>query len=162
MTPEKRITGLGVNRAKWTPPVSPYHLIQESLYHDPWKLLIATIFLNRTAGKCAIPLLMEFLERWPSPRDLLEKAKKEEIAKLMRPIGIHLTRANTIIKFTREFLEKDWKQPIELFGIGKYGNDSYRIFVKGDWTKVKPKDHMLNKYHEWLKQKYSASRNLDL
>lgn len=35
---------------KWTPPKSPFHLIQESLYHDPWKLLVATIFLNRTTG----------------------------------------------------------------------------------------------------------------
>lgn len=36
---------------KWTPPKSPYGLIQESLFHDPWKLLIATIFLNRTTGE---------------------------------------------------------------------------------------------------------------
>ena len=35
---------------KWTPPKSPYNLVQESLYHDPWKLLIGTIFLNRTTG----------------------------------------------------------------------------------------------------------------
>ena len=35
---------------KWTPPRSPYNLVQESLFHDPWKLLVATIFLNRTKG----------------------------------------------------------------------------------------------------------------
>ena len=38
-------------RTKWTPPKSPYCLVQESLFHDPWKLLVATIFLNRTTGK---------------------------------------------------------------------------------------------------------------
>ena len=47
---------------KWTPPRSPFNLVQEHLFHDPWKLLIATIFLNRTAGKKAIPLLWEFFE----------------------------------------------------------------------------------------------------
>lgn len=35
---------------KWTPPRSPFNLVQETLFHDPWKLLIATIFLNRTSG----------------------------------------------------------------------------------------------------------------
>ncbi|XP_074406367.1 methyl-CpG-binding domain protein 4 isoform X3 [Zonotrichia albicollis] len=34
---------------KWTPPRSPFNLIQETLFHDPWKLLIATIFLNKTS-----------------------------------------------------------------------------------------------------------------
>ena len=34
----------------WVPPRSPYNLIQEHLYHDPWKLLVATIFLNKTQG----------------------------------------------------------------------------------------------------------------
>ena len=35
---------------RWTPPRSPYNLVQESLFHDPWKLLVATVFLNRTTG----------------------------------------------------------------------------------------------------------------
>lgn len=35
----------------YVPPRSPYNLIQESLFHDPWKLLVATIFLNKTTGK---------------------------------------------------------------------------------------------------------------
>ncbi|TNN48266.1 Methyl-CpG-binding domain protein 4 [Liparis tanakae] len=35
---------------KWTPPRSPYNLVQETLFHDPWKLLVATIFLNKTSG----------------------------------------------------------------------------------------------------------------
>jgi len=38
---------LSGNMKQWTPPKSPYNLIQESLYHDPWKLLVASIFLNR-------------------------------------------------------------------------------------------------------------------
>ena len=34
----------------WDPPQSPYGFIQEHLYRDPWQLLVATIFLNRTNG----------------------------------------------------------------------------------------------------------------
>lgn len=41
-------------KTKWTPPRSPFNLVQEHLYHDPWQLLVATVFLNRTQGKfCA-------------------------------------------------------------------------------------------------------------
>ena len=36
---------------KWVPPVSPFGLVQEQLYTHPWKLLVATIFLNKTNGK---------------------------------------------------------------------------------------------------------------
>ena len=34
----------------FVPPKSPHGLVQEQLYNEPWKLLVATIFLNRTTG----------------------------------------------------------------------------------------------------------------
>ena len=34
----------------FVPPKSPHGLVQEQLYSEPWKLLTATIFLNRTTG----------------------------------------------------------------------------------------------------------------
>lgn len=36
---------------EWIPPRSPYALIQEDLFHNPWQLLIATIFLTKVKGK---------------------------------------------------------------------------------------------------------------
>lgn len=36
-----------------------------------------------------------------------------------------------------EYLNKQWKYPIELHGIGKYGNDSYRIFCVNEWKEVR-------------------------
>lgn len=38
-------------KTKWAPPRSPFNLVQEHLYHDPWQLLVATVFLNRTQGE---------------------------------------------------------------------------------------------------------------
>ncbi len=86
---------------KWTPPRSPFHLIQEDLFHDPWKLLVATIFLNRTGGERAIPLLLRFLERWPRPEAVLA-ADEGEIAALMQPIGLNNRRARVIKRFSGE------------------------------------------------------------
>ncbi|KAH9492434.1 hypothetical protein Btru_051101 [Bulinus truncatus] len=134
---------------KWIPPRSPFCLVQESLFHDPWKLLVATIFLNKTAGRQAIPTLWKFLNRWPTPEKAC-KADVEEMATLLFPIGLNYSRSKTIIRFSYEFLTKKWTYPIELHGIGKYGNDSYRIFCINEWKQVEPTDHKLNDYHQWL------------
>lgn len=92
----------------------------------------------------------------------------------------------SIFSCVDEYLIKQWRYPIELHGIGKYGNDSYRIFCVGEWrqvsvvptvslsvgrirfgviinaksglvaSKVTPEDHMLNKYHAWLWENHEA------
>ncbi|XP_074860907.1 methyl-CpG-binding domain protein 4 isoform X2 [Carettochelys insculpta] len=134
---------------KWTPPRSPFNLVQEILFHDPWKLLIATIFLNKTSGKMAIPVLWEFLEKYPSP-EVARIADWKEMSELLKPLGLYELRAKTIIKFSDEYLTKQWRYPIELHGIGKYGNDSYRIFCVNEWKEVHPQDHKLNVYQAWL------------
>ncbi|XP_030063128.1 methyl-CpG-binding domain protein 4 isoform X2 [Microcaecilia unicolor] len=138
---------------KWTPPRSPFNLIQETLFHDPWKLLVATIFLNKTSGKMAIPVLWEFLEKYPAP-EVARHADWKEISKLLKPLGLYELRAKIIIRFSDEYLTKKWKYPIELHGIGKYGNDSYRIFCVNEWKEVHPQDHKLNQYHAWLWQNH--------
>lgn len=134
---------------KWTPPRSPYNLVQETLFHDPWKLLVATIFLNKTSGKMAIPVLWQFFERYPSA-EVTREADWKPMSELMKPLGLYELRAKILIRFSDEYLTKQWRYPIELHGIGKYGNDSYRIFCVGEWRQVTPEDHMLNKYHAWL------------
>ena len=47
----------------WIPPKSPYGLVQESLYDDPWKLLVATVFLNKTMGMWIIFLFKMGIEQ---------------------------------------------------------------------------------------------------
>ncbi|XP_063797292.1 methyl-CpG-binding domain protein 4 isoform X2 [Pseudophryne corroboree] len=135
--------------SKWTPPRSPFNLVQETLFHDPWKLLLATIFLNKTSGKMAIPALWRFLERYPNA-EVARVAAWEEMSELLQPLGLYKLRAKTIVRFSDEYLTKKWRYPIELHGIGKYGNDSYRIFCVNEWKKVQPEDHKLNEYHAWL------------
>jgi hypothetical protein len=43
-----------------------------------------------------------------------------------------------------------WHEPEELHGIGQYGADAYRIFCRGDWRGVAPRDKDLLRYHSWL------------
>ncbi|GMG08386.1 unnamed protein product [Aspergillus oryzae] len=50
------------------PPIDAdsFGLVQEQLAHDPFRLLIATIFLNRTRGGVALPVLFRVFERFPT------------------------------------------------------------------------------------------------
>jgi len=41
------------------------------------------------------------------------------------------------VSITEEYLTKSWTYPDELHGIGKYGNDSYRIFCVSEWKEVR-------------------------
>lgn len=136
-------------RRRWSPPVSPFGLIQEKLFKDPWKLLVATIFLNKTNAKVALPLLDVFFKTYPTPEAILV-TEEPVLAALLQPMGLNNTRAHKLKRFTQEFLNKEWTRAADLYGIGKYGEDSYRLFCLGEWKTVCPEDKKLNKYHKWL------------
>ena len=52
-----------------------FGLIQEKLRHEPWKMLVAVIFLNVTTAKMALPLLGQFFEQWPDAESLSKGTK---------------------------------------------------------------------------------------
>lgn len=72
------------------------------------------------------------------------------ITKLVTHLVFSYLSSVSMILFTAEFLSKNWKYPIELYGIGKYGNDSYRLFCVNEWRTVQPDDILLSKYKNWL------------
>ncbi|XP_069692966.1 methyl-CpG-binding domain protein 4-like isoform X3 [Periplaneta americana] len=88
-----------LQKEKWTPPRSPFNLVQETLYHDPWQLLVATTFLTRTSGEAAIPVLWKFLEQWPNPESV-NRATLDELAAVLEPLGLHRRRAYVIKRMT--------------------------------------------------------------
>lgn len=88
-------------------------------------------------GKAAIPVLWALLSQYPSPEDAAS-ADWTDIAAMLAPLGLHRKRAHIIMRFSSEYLTSDWEYPIELHGIGKYGNDSYRIFCTEEWREVPP------------------------
>ena len=52
-----------------------------------------------------------------------------------------------------DYLVKSWKDgATKLYGIGKYGSDAYRIFVKEEWREVIPTDSALKNYKSWLEE----------
>lgn len=94
-----------------------FGLIQEKLRHEPWKMLVAVIFLNVTTAKMALPLLAQLLERWPTPEALsqgtllgriwhLRVADFEELSAFLYPIGLYNTRARRLIDFSTMWLSQ--------------------------------------------------------
>jgi methyl-CpG-binding domain protein 4 len=138
----------------WKPPRSPYKLIQEELCDDPWKVLVACIFCNLTRRHTAEPLLWKFFEKYSTPQ-AASNAKIKELERLLQPIGLSTRRSKTLKRMSKEYIEIDWKEPIELYGIGKYANDAWKIFCTPDWKNVTPKDHALNWYHAWLMENFA-------
>ena len=134
----------------WKPPQSPYGLLQEDYWPDQWKILVCCLLLNQTSRKQVDPMIDEFFERYPDPKAIME-ADEESLRDLLYPLGMYNKRVNTLKKFSNGFLANDWNTAADLYGCGKYADDAWRIFCKGDWQDVHPNDHALNEYHDWLK-----------
>ena len=143
-------------KSSWSPPKSPYNLIQEQFWDDPWKIFVACIFCNLTKRVQSEPYMRKFFNKFPNPKKASEACPKE-IQKMIQPLGLSQRRSVALVKMSKEYLLKDWKEtPEVLYGVGKYAADAYRIFCLGTWRSVKPKDGALVNYHEWLKSKENS------
>ncbi|KAA8577170.1 hypothetical protein EYC84_007166 [Monilinia fructicola] len=76
-SPKKRSAGI-ISCIPFPPLSAPYFgLIQEKLAHDPFRLLIAVTFLNRTHGKHAIPVFYDLMNKYPTPQSIFEASKED-------------------------------------------------------------------------------------
>lgn len=135
----------------WTPP--KFGLIQEKYWPDGWKILVCCLCLNLTTRKQMEPVVARIFDRWPNPRSLSE-ADDAELEEMIKTLGMQRKRTQTLKRMSAEYAAGEWTQAKQLHGIGKYGDDAYRIFILGDWRAVQPNDHALNDYHEHLKKVY--------
>jgi len=127
---------------------SPLNLLQEWYRKEPWKLLVGCIFLNQTQGKTQVkPMIKDFFKRYPTPQDVIN-ADENEMFDFISPLGFGRQRTQRLKLFSFDWLYKQWKDVDELYGIGKYGRDSYEIFVRGNII-VDVTDKRLKAYVEW-------------
>ncbi len=121
-------------------------LIQQEFQNDPWKMLVGCIMLNQTSNKQVRQVIYKFFEKYPTPESITEDSIPD-ITERLRPLGFYNRRAATILRFSREYINKenDPKNISSLYGIGKYATDSYEIFINGN-TNVEPTDKILTRY----------------
>ena len=135
----------------WSPPRSPIGLIQEDLWPDEWRILVACLLLNLTTRRQVDGVIHDLFKKYPNPQSR-GAAEDIELQDMIKPLGMQRKRSATLRRFSNEYLEKPWRQAIDLHGCGKYANDCWKIFCLGDWHTVQPSDHALNKYVDWLRK----------
>ena len=137
---------------QWVPPRHPTPLLQELYWPDEWKILICCQLLNLTTRRQVDKIIHELFSRYPGPASMAT-AKDSELYKIIKSLGMANKRVKTLKRFSKEYMIKDWSTPKELYGCGKYADDAWRIFCRGDWQDVQPNDHALNAYYEFLEER---------
>ena len=111
---------------------------------NAWEHMVGVIMLNQTGGKRVKMIMPEFLYHFPTPRDLI-KADPEFVKKMIESLGFRNVRYERLIKMSLDYLIWDGEDARKLYGIGKYGSDSYEIFFKKNYS-VEPTDKELLRY----------------
>lgn len=128
--------------------MSPYRYFQERYRSDPWRILCCVIMLNLTTGRQLEGIDIELFSRWPTCRHLAA-ADVTDVAEVVRPLGLYNRRSRQLVRMSVVYAFMwDGVDPRDLPGIGKYGADSYRIFVRGELD-IPVEDKELRRYLEW-------------
>ena len=119
-------------------------LMVQQQVDDAWQHFVGVIMLNQTGRKAVKTTLPEFLYWFPTALALLH-ADEEFIKSIIQPLGMMNIRYNRLIRMSQDYLTWDGNDATMLYGIGKYGSDSYEIFFKHNYT-VEPTDKELIRY----------------
>jgi methyl-CpG-binding domain protein 4 len=109
-----------------------------------WQHMVAVIMLNQTGRKPVKTVFPIFMNKWKTPNQFL-KATEQEVKEIIWSLGMVNVRYNRLRRMTEDFLTWDHQDATELYGIGRYGSDSYEIFFKQNYT-VEPTDKELQRY----------------
>ena len=82
----------------WSPPKSPIGMLQEELWPNEWKILVACLLHNQTSRKQVDKVYKELFRRWPTPNSL-RVSDLQELQNLMKPLGMWRRRSATLQRF---------------------------------------------------------------
>ncbi len=118
-------------------------LIQEDYLDNPWRMMVCCILLNQTNNKQVRPILSSVFELIPDPMSTIG-CDPEVLAAVIKTTGFQNVKASRIIKLSEKWIS-GFNDVIELPGIGRYGRDSWEIFVKGN-SNLEVTDKKLDAY----------------
>jgi methyl-CpG-binding domain protein 4 len=119
-------------------------LMVQQQVDDAWQHFVGVIMLNQTGRKAVKTTLPEFLYWFPTALSLLH-ADEEFVKSIIQPLGMVNVRYTRLLRMSQDYLTWDGIDATMLYGIGKYGSDSYEIFYKNNYT-VEPTDKELLRY----------------
>ena len=138
---------------------SPYSLIQEDLWPDEWKCLVACVMLNCTTRRQVEKVLPVFFRRWPTAADV-SQANPDEVSQIISTLGFKNRRTASLIRLAKEYSKKNWTHVHELPGIGEYASRMWEMFFLNFLGDDKPHDGALTMYWVWRKRTSLSSSHL--
>ena len=111
-----------------------------------WQHMVAVIMLNQTGRKPVKTVFPIFMDRWPTPGKFWQSTE-QQVKEVIWSLGMVNVRYQRLVRMTQDFLQWNLNDATKLYGIGKYGSDSYEIFFKNNYT-VNPTDKELQRYLE--------------
>jgi endonuclease III len=117
-----------------------------SYSNGAWQHMTAVIMLNQTGRKPVKSVAPVFWSKWRTPYSFLQ-ATPDEVRDIIWSLGMVNRRYDRLTQMTLDFMEWDGNHADKLYGIGKYGSDSYEIFFNQNYT-VQPTDKELIRYLE--------------
>ena len=128
---------------KFFEPLRDDLMVQQQI-NNAWEHMVGVIMLNQTGRKPVKMTLPEFLYWFPTPQALLQ-ADEDFVKSILAPLGMMNIRYNRLVRMSNDYLTWDGEDATMLYGIGKYGSDSYEIFFKQNYS-VDPTDKELKRY----------------
>ena len=110
------------------------HLMVQQQVKSPWQHMVGVICLNLTNRKQVKAVLPKLFKKYPNPISFIRGSSKTQ-AKMLESLGMVNVRLKRLKHMSLDILTWDYKDATKLYGIGKYGSDSYRIFYKNERPK---------------------------
>ena len=128
---------------KFFEPLRDDLMVQQQI-NNAWEHMVGVIMLNQTSRKPVKMTLPEFLYWFPTPQALIA-ADEDFVKTILAPLGMMNVRYKRLVRMSQDYLTWDGEDAKILYGIGKYGSDSYEIFFKQNYS-VEPTDKELKRY----------------
>ena len=119
-------------------------LMVQQQVDNAWQHMVGVICLNQTHRKQVKRILPDFFKRWPTHTSILQDTR-EDVEEMIAPLGIRKVTSERIYRMSEQFESWNGEDATELYGIGKYGSDSYRLFYKNEIPE-NVGDHELKRY----------------
>ena len=118
-------------------------MVQQQVENE-WQHMVGVICLNQTNRKQVKRVLPNLFGICPTPVHLINTAPNT-IKMIIQPLGMVNVREKRLRRMSQDYLTWDKQDATQLYGIGKYGSDSYRLFYKNE-IPDNVGDHELQRY----------------
>jgi len=106
-------------------------LMVQQQVESVWQHMVGVICLNLTNRVQVKRVLPKLFKKYPTPKKFI-RGNSNTQKKMLEPLGMVNIRLTRLKQMSIDFLTWDYKDAKDLYGIGKYGSDSYRIFYLND------------------------------